>query len=344
MSYVYYINAYLPGFVFGHLILVSSLFSGCIDHVSIPASNDGNTDSSSALLEQRESESITDFRLLDDQVLEDIGVSSNVGIETDIGVDLGPPENCLLCQDRATLTDGLNTISIPLQISPIEADYSIYIPILWTSDQGRSSNPEAGISGHLVPGIMGYINGSRISVWGHDGLLTDELDSLPDSHLFRIRLMHWLLGANGNKIGFLGGHREWLNVDSFSNRLRTELIDEGVSFQTLVAPLQESALDFIDTLIIGNPWDEVSTVELDLIMDWLATGRGLIIFGCQWSWEAYNPVDDLSYPYAISELGQRLGWSFYSGVIIDPNSPTEPHTQPTYRVHSIDDWPHNLPD
>jgi hypothetical protein len=262
-----------------------------------------------------------------------------------------PPENtsCSACVARDAVVRGLSRLPIPLYCGHIEASDD-YVPIIWTSAEGATGAERPSASGRAVPGWMGHYTpdgeparGGRVAAWGHEGLLTTAPDPIPEAGLARERLIAWLAGSGSRRVGVMEGHSEWLHMGTISSQLVSNLSRAGVELEALPAPITPESLTDLDAVIFGNPWEPITTRELDALMSWLPGDRGLLLLGLGWSWAPSHPDDPNGEGYAVNALAARLNLSFYEGVINDPNTLAPPPEQPTYRVRPLSEWPGALP-
>jgi hypothetical protein len=119
--------------------------------------------------------------------------------------------------------------------------------------------------------------------------------------------------------------------------LTTWLAGQGVTVSTITGTLDAATLDGYDALILGNPWNEFTTAELDALEAWVRGGGGLLVLGVGWSWPIYSddPTGDL---YPSNVLGERFGFRVMDGSIYDPDPPAGTPDMPGYQIRPLSDY------
>ncbi len=235
------------------------------------------------------------------------------------------------------VTEGTSEICSGLSVSRVRIISEKAEPVVWAGELATGGD-KLGLQRTLpVPGWVGHFGMGRFAVWaGHEGFFGSGSDGHLDNNQIRRQIIEWLLNE-GHRIGFTDTHGEWLTVDGFSSYLKSWFDSESITYESIgTAPTPEILGDY-ELVVIGNPWADFPSTEMDALEEWVAGGGSILVMGLGWSWYAYHD-DPEGDDYPVNQLGQRFGWEVMNGWIYDPDAPNGNPGQPSFEILLLDEF------
>lgn len=204
------------------------------------------------------------------------------------------------------ITQGLTVLEMKTSMSPITMLNDNIFPILTVRD-GHYLESICGKSNLGAAG--GFLGSGRFIVLSHEKTFTTEEDTLPGENIFRENVLTWLgNGFTKKKIGFTAANSEKLTANGLSAHLKEWGKQKNLTFENI----SESTLADYDVAVVGNPWKQLSVMEIDSLLRFVKNGGGLLVLGDYKEWEHKNDfasADELP----INKLGEQLGFKIESG-------------------------------
>lgn len=189
---------------------------------------------------------------------------------------------------------------------------------------------EAGPPGVLTPVIaIGALGHGRVVAFGHSGYFSAESLRHDDTDRLFTRIIHWAAQANDAhtpaaqahddhaqpaRIGLLGVN---LTAHLTTRNFHPVNLDAFTSTNPAAAPnALAEALNTCDAILLAS--NALSLNDEQAILDWLQSGRGLIVAATGWGFLQLNPtktIEDL----APHRLSSRAGIAFTNETVSGPS-------------------------